>query len=335
MAGMILAALALSAAAAPLSATAALAQPQSPKGGETLVFDAPSYAHFGEFRQGKSKLEKASVTLWLPPGEAKVPAVMIAHTIGGWRDAGEGKYVQPLLDAGYAVLGLDHFTGRGITRAADVAGAISPISPASDALLALQRVADHPRLDAGRIALIGFSMGGVTTELTANEFIRSRILGTSLRFAAHVSVYAPCSYIFSNGSNRMTTGAPMLRLQGGKDETAPAEKCALIETLIKQADPAVQRRTIIYPEAYHAWDQAFFSTPKYHPHHVNARLCPVVDFGAAQRFYKPDGGIRPFDPTEFAGCLKASAGYTMGYDAAVTQKAGTEMLAFLAEQLKP
>ncbi len=318
-----------------LSAGTALAQPQSPKGGETLVFDAPSYAHFGDFRQGRAKPEKASVTLWLPPGEARVPAVMIAHTIGGWRDNGEGKYVQPLLDAGYAVLGLDHFTGRGITRAADVAGAISPISPASDALLALQRVADHRRLDAGRIALIGFSMGGVTTELAANEFIRGRILGGSLRFAAHVSVYAPCSYIFSNGSSRMTTGAPLLRLQGEKDETAPAEKCALIEMLVKQADPAAQRRTIIYPGAYHAWDQPFFNTPKYHPNHVNARLCPVVDFGAATRFFKPDGSIRPFDPAEFAACLKASAGYTMGYDAAVTQQAGADMLAFLAQQLKP
>ncbi len=313
----------------------ATAQPRSEGSAGVFEFDAPTYATMGGLRQGSAKMEKASVTLWLPPGEGKVAAVMLGHTIGGWRENGEGKYVKPLLDAGYAVLGLDHFTPRGITRAADVPGAISPITPASDALLALKRVADHPRLDARRIGLAGFSMGGVTSELAAYEFVRSRVLGGELKFAAHVSLYAPCSYIMSNGNGRLTTGAPLLRLQGDKDETAPAAKCALIESLIKLAEPAADRRTIIYPGAYHAWDQPFFSTPKYLPHHVNARHCPVADFGAAIRFIDPNGKPRAFDGPELGACLKASAGYSMGYDANVTKQSTAEMLSFFAQHLKP
>jgi len=318
-----------------LLATSATAQPRSEGSAGVFEFEAPTYATMGGLRQGNAKLEKASVTLWLPPGEGKVAAVMLGHTIGGWRENGEGKYVKPLLDAGYAVLGLDHFTPRGITRAADVPGAISPITPASDALLALKRMADHPRLDAKRIGLAGFSMGGVTTELAAYEFVRGRVLGGDLKFAAHVSFYAPCQYFMSNGNGKLTTGAPLLRMQGDRDETAPAAKCALIESLVKQAEPNTERRSIIYPGAYHAWDQSFFSSPKFHPNHVNARNCPVVDFGAAMRFVDPNGKTRAFDGAELAACLKASAGYSMGYDANVTKQATAEMLAFFAQHLKP
>lgn len=312
------------------------AQPLRERAVEKIEFETVTYASFADFRLATGgRPDRAHVYLWLPERDGRVPAVMIGHSIGGWQDGSEGQYVAPLLAAGFAVLGLDHFSGRGIQRAADVPGAISPASPPGDALRALRRVAGHPRLDAARIGIMGLSMGGITAEHTAFEHVRRKALGDSpLKFAAHVSFYAPCGQYFSNGADRVLTGAPVLRMQAARDETAPPEKCGLMAALAKAASPQVPFDTILFAGAYHAWDVAFFSPPKFFPHHVNNGKCPLVDYGAQFRILDSEKSQRMPRPNELTDCLRASAGYTMGFDAEVAATARTEMLAFFTRHLK-
>jgi len=302
----------------------------------TLVFDAPTYENYGTFRNGVSQPSKAAVTIWLPAkaaGGGKLAAVMIGHSIGGWKDGSEGIYVKPLLDAGYVVLGLDHFGPRGIKRAADVPGAISPITPVSDALLALKLAATHPAIDAGRIGVMGLSMGGITSELSAYEYVRRKVLGdSSLKFAAHAPFYAPCGNIFSNGRQPMTTGAPMLKLYAGKDETTPREKCDRIDMLVRATEPDLNWQVHWYPDAYHAWENPNMK-PAFHPQHVNAHKCPIMDFGAGMAFIDPNGTVRSFNPAEIPACIKASTGYSMGYSPEAAADAQKRMLAFFAQYL--
>jgi dienelactone hydrolase len=325
---------------------AATAQPLTAASTGTFTFDAPTYAHYGAFRAGEAMAGKASVTIWLPAmpaaaaREGRIAAVMIAHSIGGWKDASEGVYVRPLLAAGYAVFGLDHFGPRGIKRAADVPGAISPITPVSDALLALKLVAAHPAIDPARIGIMGLSMGGITSELSAYEYVRHKVLGDAahagrpLRFAAHVPFYAPCGNIFSNDSGPMTTGAPMLKLYGGRDETTPREKCDRIDALVRAAQPGLDWQVHWYPEAYHAWENPAIR-PAFHAGHVNARKCPVMDFGSSMRFIDRDGTVRPFNGPEVQTCINDSTGYSMGYSPEAAEDAPKRMLAFFAQHLKP
>lgn len=301
---------------------------------ERITYDAPSYAHYGAFRSGTSQPGKAVATLWLPdkPTDGKLPAVVIGHSIGGWKDSSEGRYVQPLLQAGFAVIGLDHFSGRGITRAADVPGAISPMTPVSDALLALKLVANHPRIDANRIGVMGLSMGGVTAELTAYELVRRRVLGDSdLKFAAHLPFYAPCGNVFINNNGPTLTGAPMLKLYAGKDETTPRDKCDRIEALLSASQPGLDRRAIWYPDAYHAWEVP--TAPRFYPQHVNARKCPITDFGSSLRLIDANGGERPYDLAEIQACIRDSTGYSMGASPAAAADAMKQMLAFFAHTL--
>ncbi|PJI43845.1 dienelactone hydrolase family protein [Ferrovibrio sp.] len=319
----------------------AAAQPFSAASTGTFTFDAPTYEHYGAFRSGEAQSGQASVTIWLPSmpsptaRDGRVAAVMIGHSIGGWKDGSEGVYVKPLLKAGYAVLGLDHFGPRGIKRAADVPGAISPITPVSDALLALKLAATHPAIDPARIGIMGLSMGGITSEHSAYEFVRRKVLGNSdLKFAAHVPFYAPCANVFSNDGGPVTTGAPMLKLYGGKDETTPREKCERIDAIARAGEPGLRWQSHWYADAYHAWENPAVR-PAFHPHHVNARQCPVTDFGSRLRFIDPDGRERPFSIAELQSCLKASRGYSMGYSPEAAADAPKRMLAFFATHLKP
>ena len=304
-----------------------------------ILFDAPTYAHFGAFRNGESRPEKAAVTIHLPADDrlarnGRLPAVMIGHSIGGWKDTSEGLYVAPLLAAGYAVLALDHFGPRNITRAADVPGAFSPITSTSDGLLALKLAATHPRIDPDRVGVMGLSMGGMTAELSAYEFVRRKVLGdgSALKFAAHLTFYAPCGYILSSASGPMTTGAPMLQLYAGRDETTPRAKCERIAALVRAAEPQVRRDAIWYADAYHAWELQI--APKFFPHHVNQGKCPVIDFGARPRFIDVAGVERPYNGAEVQACIRDSTGYSMGRSEAAAQDAPKQMLAFFAQHLK-
>ncbi len=303
---------------------------------EDIIFAAPTYSDFGAFRRGQSSATaQVPGKLWLPDASGKVPAIIVAHSIGGWNDNGEGRYVQPLQDAGYAVLRINHFSGRGIVRAADVPNAINPITTASDALLALRAISTHPRIDAKRVGVMGLSLGGFTSELAAYEFVRRRVLGDDgLRFAAHVPFYGPCSIIMTNGGGKLMAGGPVLRLLGEKDELSPAASCETIERRVKQLQPDIVFETIWYP-AYHAWDNSFFQPPRFFPNHVNRRACAVVDFGGPMPSYLTvEGNTRRFDPTEDIDCRRRSNGYTMGYDEATTVQARTAMLAFFDRHVK-
>ena len=63
-------------------------------------------------------------------------------------------------------------------------------SGVADAYAALDMLARHPRIDADRIAIVGFSFGGEVAHLTAFERRAHRVLAPGQRrFAAHVAYY--------------------------------------------------------------------------------------------------------------------------------------------------
>ncbi len=300
-----------------------------------IEFDAPTYANYGALRSGTSTPGRAAMTIWLPPGSARGPAVIIGHSIGGWKDTSEGIYVKPLLEAGYVVAGLDHFVPRGIARAADVAGAFSPLTSTSDALLALRVLATHPRVDPARIGIMGLSMGGITSELSAYEFVRRKVLGDSpLKFAAHVPFYAPCGNIYTSERGPYTTGAPMLKLYGGKDETTPRDKCERIDAVVRAAEPGLKWQSHWYEDAYHAWENPAMA-PRFFPGHVNASKCPILDSGARGGFIDVNGTVRPFNGQELQACIRSSTGYSMGYSEGAAKDSPQRMLAFFAQHLRP
>lgn len=292
---------------------------------------APTFATFGDFyRNAPTATGKITLDIQLPEGAGPFPAVIVSHTVGGWSPDVEGDAMRRLLKAGYAVGGLDHFTPRGMRDAA--AGGFTTAAAASDALVALKLFATHPRIDATRIAMIGFSMGGQAAQLTAYETIRRAFAGDA-RFAAHVSFYGPCSLVALDGPRTMT-GAPVLLLFGGKDETTTPERCRQIETLVKAAQPDAPLQAIWYADAYHAWNNPKFAEARFFRDHRSTRACPLIDFGASFGMIDANGQRSPFRPQVFADCTKQGAGYSMGYSERVTEQSWRDALAFLDGQLK-
>src|SRR5258707_10720991 len=90
----------------------------------------------------------------------RYPAIIVVHGLGGYRDANEGYVAAELRKVGFATLTYDSFAARGTTGAA-LQGSSGYLMPGvADAYAALRFLSGEPRIDADRIAIIGFSYGG-------------------------------------------------------------------------------------------------------------------------------------------------------------------------------
>src|SRR5262249_34661925 len=150
------------------------------------------------------------------PDETKerYPAVIVLHTISGYRDANEGYVAAELRNAGFATLTFDSFVARGTTGEAFSASPGYLAAGVADAYAALQLLARQPRIDADPVAIVGFSFGADVAHMTAFESLRSALVPGQSRFAAHVAFY-PAGTFGVIAERGAYTGSPVLLLLGG------------------------------------------------------------------------------------------------------------------------
>lgn len=304
------------------------AHAQAPATEGRLTFPSANYENLGALIRGEGEPVQAAATFALPAGAAvRVPAIVIAHTIGGYKDANEGWFADEMRTAGYASFVLDFFGPRDI--GGDTSSKPQPLASfVADAFNALKFLASDPRIDPQRIAIAGFSMGGDVTSLAAIEPARRAVVGGPLRFAAHVAFYP--------GLGRMPapdafTGAPMLMLLAEYDDAGPPRKLLDYLAYAKSKGLALPVRAVVYPGAYHAWTSSDIFEPRRIPQATSLRECPLTLLRAGPPQELADGNLRPLDVAGLRRCRGESRGYRIGYDAGVTAKSLAETLAFLRQ----
>jgi len=187
--------------------------------------------------------------LLLPPGGAKVPAMIIHHGSGGVTDDRERRYARELLKLGVATLVLDSLKGRGVTSTVRDQAAVSTNDMLEDAFAALKMLAGHARIDAGRIGIVGFSKGGSVALLSAHEVRAGKALPGGLRFALHVPFYPAC---VTHYYKPKTTGAPIYLLLGGADTYVGVAPCQEYAAALKAEGARIE--TAVFPGAMHGFD---------------------------------------------------------------------------------
>lgn len=187
-------------------------------------------------------------TLSLPDGAGPFPAMVIAHGSGGITDAREFAWARRLKEIGVASFIVDSFTPRNIRDTASEQTQLNTIANVADALFALKLLATHPRLDARRIGLMGFSKGGQVTLWSALDTVRRGVIDGDLRFAVHAAFYPACNTQYTG----KPTGAPVAILIGAADDYTPPWACERYAAWFRQAGVPVTYVT--YPGAYHGFD---------------------------------------------------------------------------------
>jgi dienelactone hydrolase len=312
---------------------------QVPQAGPIQVtFQSTSYEDFRQFlaRQPASKTVTVPATLSFPDqARDRYPAVVVVHTIAGYNEVNEGRYAAELRKAGFATLTYDSFAARGSTGVAlSRAGPGLWPNAVADAYAALRLLAGHPRIDASRIAIAGFSYGGETAHLTALAPLRAAVNPGPERFAAHVAYY-PAGVFGAVAEPGAYTGSPILMLLGEKDDNLPVTK---VEGYLAYANvlgfPA-PIEVVTYPGAYHAWTVPNLRTLRFYGEYGSTKKCPLILLGPGRPAVLVDGRTKPFDPNSQSACMAEAPGYSMVYDAAVRAKSAADAMEFMQRHLRP
>jgi dienelactone hydrolase len=270
------------------------------------------------------------------PEEAKdrYPAVVVVHTIAGYLPANEGQAAAELRKSGFATLTYDSFAARGMTSLASRFGAGVIPSTVADAYAALMLLANQPKIDANRIAVVGFSLGGEVAHLTAFEPLRSASNLGQVRFAAHVAFY-PAGVNGAIAERGAYTGAPVLMLLGEKDDNLPVAKIEGYLAYARSAGNPTPIEVVTYPGAYHAWTVPSLVRLRFYPEYASTKKCPLILLGPGRPMFLIDGQAKPFDPSAVGRCIDEAPGYSMAYDAAVRAQSTADAMRFLRRTLQP
>lgn len=258
-----------------------------------------------------------SAYLDFPQGRGPFPAVVLMHTCDGVGGT-ETPWAEVLRFAGYATFVVDSFKGRALREVCQNSRLLSPTPRIGDAYGALRLLATHPRVDARRIALMGFGHGGTATLRAATARAREHYAPAgSPAFRGFIAFYPDCTVRYPEFRQ---FAAPLRVHTGERDDWAPAKPC---EEVIGAARAAGNDAAItVYPAAYYSFDVIG----------LTLTTLPLVDNAAACRVELTSLASPPPGVAELAGCLRKGA--TVGGNPAATEQARKSVPAQLAESFK-
>ena len=183
----------------------------------------------------------------------RTPGVVICHGSDGVDTRGEF-HAEALNAAGIATLEIDMWAARGVTRGA-AARPRSPVETLPDAFAAKTFLGAQPEVDPDRIAVMGFSWGGVVTLLAAGRRAQ-HLSGGAPPFRAHVALYPVCwAYETVAGlSLADLTGAPVLIQAGDADAYDDPDGLDQLLARLPAASRAVVRG-VTHAGAGHGFDR--------------------------------------------------------------------------------
>ncbi len=248
----------------------------------------------------------------IPPGSGPFPGVVLMHGCAGVGAAERG-WETALRAAGYATFVVDSFDGRGLREACVDAGALLPMQRIPDAYGALRILSTHPAIDAQRIALMGFSHGGIVTTLSATAWAHDAfVVPGQPGFRAFIAFYPYCNWTMPE---MMHLSAPLRIHTGALDDWTPAQACQDMVAGLRAA--GYDAMITVYPGARHSFDEVGQPVTVL-PHVANGAACtPHLS-----------SILGPLEnPEQFAGCVRLGA--TIGWDPSATAQARGAVLAEL------
>lgn len=316
--------------------TLALIAPSAGRAQEKIAIPSRTPTTVSEFLGRGGKPATVAGYLYMPANaKGPVPALILKHGSAGL-DGPQGdnirRWAQDLNRWGVAAFVVDSFGPRGLSGTGGDQGKLREFADLVDSFAGLKALAADPRIDAGRIGIMGWSRGGSIAMETALESARLAVLAPAdPTFAAHIVFYGAAEPQYRDHA---TDRAPMLFLHGLADDLVPVGPTQEYADWIKTMGNRVTFHT--YPGAYHDFDVAG-GQEGFVRGVESARKCDVVtDFSTGQIVrldHKPVEGVSGLKVLMYMrGCLERGA--TLRADPAARADAVDQVHAFLVETFR-
>jgi dienelactone hydrolase len=282
-----------------------------------------------EFLLGSSsaRVDRIAAELRIPrPGVDRLPAVVLLHGSGGVGPL-EDQWAREFAELGYAVLLVDSFTGRRIVHTRDDQDQLSRMAGVVDAYRGLELLSNHPRIDANRVVLMGFSRGGGATHWSAIKRFRT-LWGPKapMNFAAFIAMYPTCNRRFIDGDDVLDR--PVRIFHGAADDYIPVAECRAYADRQAKAGRDVQLRE--FAGAHHVFDNKMLPASVKLAQAQTTRNCPLIEEKPDGRLY--DSGTGKVFSYATDPCVER--GTTVGYDATAHAQTQAAIRALLSDVFK-
>jgi dienelactone hydrolase len=261
--------------------------------------------------------------LRLPLGTEQVPAVVLVHGSAGL-GTNVDLWAKELNGIGVAAFLIDSFTGRGIVQTITDQSQLANLAMIMDAYRALELLSSHARIDASRIALMGFSRGGFVALYASLKRFQRMHGPDGVEFAAYLPFYAQCNTAYI-GDEQVSDHSIRL-FHGTADGYVSIEPCRRYVERLRRGGKDIQLTE--YAGANHAFDNPLYSPPRFLPDAVTTSLCRREERAGGKIVNLETGRDFTWSDT----CV--SRGATVGYDPVATTEATKAVKAFLIGTFK-
>ena len=269
-----------------------------------------------QFLTGDKNGRQVTVTgeLSIPPGSGKIPAVILMHGSGGM-GSNVAYWKRQLNSMGVATFAIDGMTGRGLVGVGSNQAVLGRLNFIVDIYNSLAILAKHPRIDAERIVLMGFSRGGQAALYASMERFHKMWNTSGAQFAAYIPFYPDCATTYKDDTGLVAK--PVRIFHGTPDNYNPVHTCkAYRERLMAaKADITITE----YPNAPHGFDSPLgFNPARPAANDQSVRECTIregeggvlMNAGTGQPFTYKDDCVKlgPFvghDPEATVAVTKA------------------------------
>jgi dienelactone hydrolase len=207
-------------------------------------------------------------TLSIAQGTGKLPVAILMHGSGGI-GPNVPPWVQLLNANGISTFVLDGFTGRGLTGVGHDQILLGRLNFTLDMYRAMEVLAKHPRVDANRIAMIGFSRGGQGILFASLDRFQKQWNKSGASVAAYIPFYPDCGTSYRDDT--ATTGGPIRIHHGEPDDYNPLRSCMAYVDRLKTAGRDVA--ITAYPNAEHGFDSPLLPPKTVATNNQSVREC--------------------------------------------------------------
>jgi dienelactone hydrolase len=305
-------------------AQAALAADNASGRGETIPIQTLTLSD-EQFLKGDSLARPTLIsgTLKITPGSGRLPLVILVHGSGGVEE-NAALWERVFASQGISTFAIDSFTGRGIVSTVADQSQLGRLNMIVDVYRSVAVMAADPRIDPGRIAVMGFSRGGQATLYASLKRFQKMWNPSGIEPAAYIALYAPCITTYIDDTK--VSDHPIRIFHGKSDDWVEIAPCRAYVERLKRTAKDVQMTEL--PNTWHAFDY-----PSLPPHpaqvpYAQTTLCRLKEEPAGTIVNTATG--KPF--TYADACL--GKGAHVAYSATATRATEQALKVLLARTFK-